>query len=600
MKTATPKRDEIETRYKWNAESLFATPQAWEAEVKSILQGIPAIKTFEGRLREGAATLADALQVYEDLMVRMYRAYVYAGFSYSVDTTDQSAAAMQDRAQTVHGQVSAAAAFITPELLSLGRELLEGWVGSEERLKAYGQYIDNIFRIQSHVRSAEVEEVLGMLADPFSGPSNTAGLLTNADFKFSPARDARGNEEEVSEATFWRSLYDEDRDLRQTTWDSYMDKHLEFRNTLASTLTTSIKQNVLLSRVRRHRSALEMGLFASNIPMDVYHNLIGTFQKHLPIWHRYFEIRRKALGVQTLEPYDMWAPLTPNRVKIPYAQAVEWIAEGMLPLGKEYVGVMRDGCLEQRWVDVYPNQGKRTGAFSWGAPGTHPFIMMAYTDEIFSLSTLAHELGHSMHSYLTWKQQPLVYADYSLFLAEVASNFNQAMVRAHLLKSNPDRDFQISVIEEAMANFYRYFFTMPILAGFELETHTRVEAGQPLTADALIKLMAELFTEGYGGAVHVDPERVGMTWAYFPHLFSDYYVYAYATGLAGAHALAGRVLRGEPNAAENYLGFLKSGSSAYPVEVLKKAGVDLTTPQPVEETFATMAEYVDRLEKLLD
>jgi oligoendopeptidase F len=226
--------------------------------------------------------------------------------------------------------------------------------------------------------------------------------------------------------------------------------------------------------------------------------------------------------------------------------------------------------------------------------------MMAYTDEIFSLSTLAHELGHSMHSYLTWKHQPLVYSDYSLFLAEVASNFNQAMVRAHLLRSNPDRDFQISVIEEAMANFYRYFFTMPTLARFELETHTRVEEGRPLTADTLIDLMSDLFAEGYADSVHLDQARVGMTWAYFPHLFSDYYVYAYATGLAGAQALAGRVLRAEPGAVEDYLGFLRSGSSAYPVQVLKQAGVDLTTPQPVEETFTMMADYVDRLEKLLN
>jgi len=600
MKTATPLRSEIEKQYTWNAESLFATPQAWEAEVENILKDLPTLKKFEGRLGNNADTLAEALETQENLTARMYRAYVYAGFSYSVDTTDQSAAAMQDRAQTVHGQLGAAAAFITPELLSIGRERLDGWVKDEARLEKYGHYIENLFRTQAHVRSAEVEEVLGMLADPFNGPSNTAGLLTNADFKFRPARDARGNEEEVSEATFWRNMSDEDRELRQSTWENYMDKHLEFKNTLSSTLTTSIKQNVLTSRVRRYSSALEMALFASDIPLDVYHNLIGTFKAHLPIWHRYFEIRRKALGVKTLESYDMWAPLTANRVKIPYEQAVDWIAEGMLPLGKDYVGVMREGCFEERWVDVYPNQGKRTGAFSWGAPGTHPFIMMAYTDEIFSLSTLAHELGHSMHSYLTWKHQPLVYSDYSLFLAEVASNFNQAMVRAHLLRSNPDRDFQISVIEEAMANFYRYFFTMPTLARFELETHTRVEEGRPLTADTLINLMSDFFAEGYGDTVHLDQARVGMTWGYFPHLFSDYYVYAYATGLAGAHALAGRVLRAEPGAVEDYLGFLRSGSSAYPVEVLKKAGVDLTTPRPVEETFTIMADYVDRLEKLLN
>ena len=595
----TPTRDKIEKRYTWNAESMFASPQAWEAEVDDILGSIPSLKKYSGRLAESAGTVAEALETFEDLMVRVYRAYVYAGFTYRVDTADQAAAAMQDRAQMVSGQAGAAAAFITPELIAVGKQQLSAWATENERLQRYAHFFDNLFRTQAHVRSTEVEEILGLLADPFSGPSNTSSLLTNADFKFGSARTSSGEEAEVSEATIWTAMSDGDRELRRTTWETYMDKHLEFKNTLSSLLTTSIKQNVLTSRVRRHESALEMGLFASHIPVKVYHNLLETFKRHLPVWHRYLDLRKRVLGVRTLEPYDMWAPLTKSQVKITYEQAVDWIAQGMLPLGREYVGILRNGCLEERWVDVYPNQGKRTGAFSWGAPGTHPFIMMSFDDDIFSVSTLAHELGHSMHSYLTWETQPLVYADYSLFLAEVASNFHQAMVRDHLLKTNPDRDFQILVIEEAMANFYRYFFTMPTLARFELETHNRVEQGQPLTADIMIDLMAGLFAEAFGDGVHVDHDRVGITWGYFPHLFSDYYVYSYATGLAGAHSLAGRVLRGEANSIEDYLGFLRSGSSAYPVDVLKKAGVDLTTPEPVEETFAIMAGYVDRLEKLL-
>jgi oligoendopeptidase F len=444
-----------------------------------------------------------------------------------------------------------------------------------------------------------VEEILGMLEDPFGGPYTTATMLTNADFKFQPAINDDGEEVELTEGSYGKILGEDDRRARQTAWENYMDQHLAYKNTLASNLANSIKQNVFLTRARRHKTALEMTLFANNIPESVFHNLIDTFKSHLPTWQRYFEIRRRALGLDTLQPYDMWAPLISSRAKVPFEQAVDWIAEGLLPLGKDYVGVMRNGCLEERWVDVYPNQGKRTGAFSWGTPGTHPFIMMSYTDEIFSVSTLAHELGHSMHSYLTWQNQPLTYADYSLFVAEVASNFHQATVRAHLLKTNPDRDFQISVIEEAMANFFRYFFIMPTLARFELETHTRIENGQPLTSETMIKIMADLFEEGYGDKVHVDRERVGMTWATFSHLFSDYYVCDYATGIAGAHALSNRVLRGEPGAVEDYLGFLKSGSSVYPLDVLKKAGVDLTTPQPVEETFAVMEGYIDRLEKLL-
>jgi len=597
--SSLPLRSAVDKNYTWNAESVFATPETWSAEVDSILASLPEIKKFEGALKD-AATLLQAFETIEGLMARMNRAYVYAGFSYAVDTTDQNASAMNGKAQGMYGQVMATAAFLNPELLAIGQKKLKKWTKDEPRLAVYEQFFNNLFRKHEHVRSGEVEEILGMLNDPFSGAGEASSLLRNADMKIPSIKDKDGVEVELSESVIFNLMAKDDRAARRESWENYHATLLNYKNTLAATLSTSIKQNVFLSRVRKHTNALEMMLYENNIPVEVFHALIETFKKNLPTWHRYFEIRRKTLGLETLEPYDIWAPLVPTHPKVPFHQAVEWIAEGLLPMGRDYVGILRNGALEERWVDVYPNKGKRSGAFSWGAPGTHPFIMMSYTDEVFSVSTLAHELGHSMHSYLTWQNQPLVYADYSLFVAEVASNFHQAMVRDHLLKTNPDKNFRIAVIEEAMSNFYRYFFVMPTLARFELETHTRVENGQPLTADTMIKLMADLFTEGYGGKVNVRRDHVGMTWARFGHLFSDYYVYAYATGIAGAHALAKRVLNGEPNAVENYLGFLKAGCSDYPLDVLKRAGVDLTTPAPVDEAFAVMSDYVDRLEKLLD
>jgi oligoendopeptidase F len=600
MATTLPARNKVNPDYTWNAESVFASPKDWEAEVDNIITSLPELKKFKGRLGGSASVLADALQMQEDLLVRGERAYMYAGFSYSVDTTNQDGAAMADKARSMYGQLAAAVSFIKPELLEIGEETLIDWAASESRLTAYKHFFSNLFRVQAHVRSSEVEEIMGMLADPFSGPSSSSSMLTNADMQAKTGHDSRGDPIDSNETTIIKVNAQDDRVARQTVWENYYAELLKFKNTLATNLTTSIKQNVFQSRVRQHDSALDMMLYEDNIPTSVFHNLIGVFKKNFPVWQKYFEIRRKALGLETLAPYDMWAPLTKNRARIPFEQSVEWIAEGLLPMGKDYVGIMRNGCLEERWVDAYPNKGKRNGAFSWGAPGTHPFIMMSYTDSIFSLSTLAHELGHSMHSYLTWENQPPVYSDYSLFVAEVASNFHQAMVRAHLLKTNPDPDFQISVIEEAMANYYRYFFIMPTLARFELETHTRIEKGQPLTADSLINLMADLFGEAYGDTVQFNREHMGMTWARFGHLYRDYYVYQYATGISGAQALSNRILRGEPGAVEDYLGFLKSGSSDYPLEVLKKAGVDLTDPEPVEKAFAQMADYIDRLEKLLN
>ncbi len=277
-----------------------------------------------------------------------------------------------------------------------------------------------------------------------------------------------------------------------------------------------------------------------------------------------------------------------------------WIAEGMRPLGDEYVSALRRGATDARWVDRYPNQGKRQGAFSSGVPGTHPFILLSYNDDLFGLSTLAHELGHSLHSYYAWQTQPFVYSRYSLFVAEVASNFNQALVRAHLLETHADPDFQIALIEEAMSNFHRYFFLMPALARFERAIHHRVEQGDALTADGLVALMADLLGEGYGGEVAVDAERTGSTWMQFStHLYANFYVFQYATGISGAHALAERVLVGEPGAAERYLSFLKAGGSLYPLDALRQAGVDLSTPEPVERAFAVLARMVDRLEGLL-
>ncbi len=366
-------------------------------------------------------------------------------------------------------------------------------------------------------------------------------------------------------------------------------------------LAAGIKQDVFRARARRYGSSLEGALTPHNIPLSVFHNLIDVFRRNLPTWHRYWRLRRKALGLETLHAYDIKAPLTNNSAAVPYDQAVRWIVEGMAPLGDEYVSVLKRGATQERWVDIYPNKGKRLGAFSYGGPGTHPFIMMSYNDDLFSMSTLAHELGHSLHSYLSWRKQPLIYARYTLFAAEVASNFNQALVRDYLLRTQSDRDFQIGVIEEAMANFHRYFFIMPTLARFELEIHERAEAGKPLTADVFNGLMADLFAEGYGDELSIDRERTGITWAEFStHMYSNFYVYQYATGISGAHALARRVLDGAPDAVPQYLEFLNAGGALYPIDALQQAGVDLSSPEPVETAFGVLAEYVDRLEQLLE
>ncbi|MFZ2361236.1 MAG: oligoendopeptidase F [Anaerolineae bacterium] len=594
-------RSEIDPQFTWNAESVFASIEAWEAEFASVAASLPGLRSFAGRLAEGPPVLLQARASIEALEQRLWRLSVYSGMDSAVDTTNQAATERDSRVQGLFGQFMGAVAYAAPELLAIGLPTLQQWQTEEPRLASYAHYFDDLFRRQAHVRSAEVEELLGLAADPFAGAYSAWTMLTNADMQFQPAVAADGVELSLSQSTYDALLVHPDREVRRTAYQRYTDQYLAHKNTLASNLLTSVKQNVLQMGARRYESTLEMALFDNAIPVTVFHNLLETFRKHLPVWHRYWAVRRKALGVETLQPYDIWAPLTAQPAPIGYQQAVDWICEALAPLGQDYVGALRRGCLEQRWIDVYPNQGKSSGAFSSGSQLTYPFIMMSYTDDSQSLGTLAHELGHSMHSYLAWQTQPPVYSGYSLFAAEVASNFHQAMLRAYLLHPdrNLPRDLQIGIIEEAMSNFHRYFLVMPTLARFELEVHQRIERGEGITADGMIELLAGLAAEGFGDEMAFDREPVGIGWATFPHLYADYYVFQYATGISGAHALSNRILSGAPGAAEDYLGFLRAGSSMYPLDALRRAGVDLASPQPVEETFAVLSGLIDRLEALV-
>jgi oligoendopeptidase F len=594
-------RSEILTEHTWDAASVFPTVAAWEAVVRQVEDRLPSLQRFSGRLNEGPGVLVEWFEEGQNLMRTLRQVTVYAQMGHTADTTDQDASARVDRARGVMARATSAAAFAEPEIVAIGFDTLRRWLLTEPRLQIYAHYLDRLERRQAHVRSPEVEALLGAVIDPFRTASATHGVLADADLTFRPAQGTGPGEPiDLGQGNLSALLSHPDREVRRTAWESYADAHLAHRNSMANCIAAGVKQDVFLARARRYASALEAALTPHDIPVAVFHNLLATYRRNLPAWHRYWRIRRRALGVDRLHPYDRNAPLTTRRPAVPFGQAVEWISAGMAPLGAEYVSVMRRGLLEERWVDIYPNKGKRAGAFSTGGPGTHPFILMSYADDVYSMSTLAHELGHSMHSYYAWRTQPVIYAGYSTFVAEVASNFNQAMVRAHLLAAQPDSDLQIAIIEEAMANFYRYLFLMPILAAFEFEIHQRVERGAGLPAKDLITLMTELFTEGYGGEVEVDPDRVGITWAEFPtHLYLNFYVFQYSTGISGAHALADRVLHGPADAADAYLAFLKAGGSQYPIDLLRAAGVDLASPEPLEKMFEIFSTMVDRLEALL-
>jgi oligoendopeptidase F len=600
--TPLPARSQVDKRFTWDSESVFPDAAAWEQAVETLTARLPDLAEFNGHLGDSPDALADWFDANERAHRLMGKLMVYTTMSYSVDTGDEAALARADRARSLAAQLGAATSFALPEMIAIGIPKLREWVASSARLSHLGHYFDRVEKLQKRIRSAEVEEVLTQVSDPLATALSVHGVLANADLRFAPAVGTDGDEHEVAQGTIAALLTNPDREVRRTAFENYADAHIAMQHAMAASLAGGVKRDVFYARARGFPSSLAAALEPSHVPPDVYHNVIQTFRENVGTWHRYWRVRRKALGLDVLKPYDTRAQVGRSTLHVTYEQAVEWVAEGVRPLGEEYVEIMRRGALQDRWVDVYPNKGKRMGAFSTGVPDTNPFIFMSFNEDIYSMSTLAHELGHSMHSYYTRKTQPFIYSNYGLFQAEVASNMHQALVRRHLLATQTDPAFQVAVIEEAMANFYRYFFIMPSLARLELEMHERVEGGGAITADNLNNLMADLMLEVYGSEVEVserDRDRIGSTWAQFhTHLYSNFYVYQYATGIAGADHLVERVANGDAGAVESYLAFLKSGGSLYPLDGLRLAGVDMTSPEPVEAAFATLARMVTRLEEL--
>ncbi len=590
---ALPPRHALPREQTWDIEALYATPADWEAELAALPDAIEPLRAHAGHLGDSPEALLAFLQAQEAVTLRVQRLAQYASMGASVDGQDAEAAARRDRASALSGQLAAAVAFARPELLDLPEPQVRAWL-TEGDLAPYAQYFDNLWRQRPYIRGAEAEELLGLLGAPFASARSIHPTLVNMDLDLGMAGGVK-----IGHGNIGALEQDADREVRRQAWEAYADAHLSVRHTQAAALATGVRQDVFMARARRYPDSLTAALAPYNLPTEVFTTLIETYRKHVPTWHRYWAVRARALGLPVLREYDVKAPLVEGAPVVKYDQAVEWIAQGMAPLGEDYVRLMRAGLTTERWVDWGANQGKRQGAYSTGLPGGKSYIFMSWNDSLFSLSTLAHEIGHSMHSTLSNRAQPVVNARYTLFAAEVASNFNQAMVRRHLFDAQTDPAFQITLIEEAMSNFHRYFFIMPTLARFELEIHQRAEAGRALSAPDLIALMADLLGEGYGEGVEMDRERSGIMWAQFStHLYSNFYTWQYATGISAAHALAARFEQDPEAARRDYLTFLSAGGSRYPLDALASAGVDMRGPEAVERTFAVLAEYVDRLEML--
>jgi oligoendopeptidase F len=596
---AVPARRDVPLEERWDLESVFPTDESWETAFHDAEARLPRLARHQGRLSTSAGALLAGLRVKDAIDETVERLLVYALLRRSEDAANATYGAFADRAQGLASRAEAAAAFFDPEIAALPDETVAAWLTAEPALGQYRHAIERIQRRRQHIRSVEVEETLARATEIAAAAETVHVVLEDGEMPFGQIHDERGAPVALAQGNLERYLHSPDRRVRQEAWERSADAYLAFRNTFAATLSGAVKRDVFYAQARAYPSSLEAALAPDSIPPEVFHTLLATIWANFPTWHRYFRVRRRLLNLPEgdLHGYDLEAPLAPQPA-IPFARGVELIAASLAPLGQEYVGVVRRGIAD-RWVDRAANQGKGGGAFSWGSYGTHPFISMIYQDDLSSVSTLTHELGHSLHSYLTWRTQPVTYSGYGMSAAETASNLNQALLGAHLLRTEHERDWTIAVIEERMANNLRYLFTMPILARFELDCHERIERGEALTADGMSETLLALYRQGYGGEVAMDgPDapRIGITWARFPHLFANFYVFQYALGISAAAALATQIQdEGQP-AADRYLNFLRAGGSRYPIDALRDAGVDMTSPEPIHRAFSLLEGYVARLE----
>ncbi|UBV43811.1 oligoendopeptidase F [Deinococcus taeanensis] len=592
---ALPPRSDVPREQTWDIEALYATPDAWTAEGETLATEFARLSAHAGQLGTPEGLLA-YLRASDDLELRLNRFMSYAGMTASVDGRDAVAAARRDRASTLAAQFGSTTAFSRPELLALDDTQLRGWL-TTPAFTDHRVRLERLLRGRPHVRSAEVEELLGAVQGPFASERGIHPALANMDLRFGAA-----GGEPVTQGNVDRLTAHPDRDVRREAWEHYADAHLAVRHSQAAMYATNVRQSVFLARARHYPDAVTASLAPDNIPTAVVTTLLDTYRANTSVWHRYWRVRREWLNLPELREYDVKAALVEPR-RVSYEQAVDWIADGMAPLGDAYVQDLRAGLTTERWVDYAENDGKRQGAYSNGGGRVKPFIFMTWNGTMNSYSTLAHEIGHSMHSLLSQREHPYSVPRYTLFHAEVASNFNQAMVRQHLLaqaRAAGDTEFEVQIIEEALSNFHRYFFIMPTLAAFEMEAYRRIEAGGTLSAPDLITLTADLLEQGYGDGVSMDRERSGILWAQFStHLYANFYAYQYATGISAAHQLL-ESFQADPAAArENYLRFLRSGGSQDPIDALREAGVDMLSANPVEATFRTLEGHVARLEELL-
>jgi oligoendopeptidase F len=595
-----PVRSEIPVEETWKLEDIFPSDQEWEKEFQEVKNMIPEVKKFEGKLGESADTLYQALDEQNQLLERIGKLYAYSHMRYDQDTTNSFYQGLDDRMKNLYSQAASQLAYIVPEILSIDEGKINEFLKQKSELQLYKHALEELNLQRPHVLSAEMEALLAEAGEIMNASSNTFGMLNNADLQFPTIKDENGNDVEVTHGRYSRFLESADQRIRHDAFKAVYDTYGKFRNTFASTISGNVKKDNFNARVRKYSSARQAALAGNNIPESVYDNLVKTVNENLPLLQRYIKLRKKVLGLKELHMYDLYTPLVKDvKMEIKYDEAKEIVLKGLAPLGEEYQQVLKEG-FENRWVDIHENKGKRSGAYSSGAYGTNPYILLNWQDNVNNLFTLAHELGHSVHSYFTRKTQPYPYGDYSIFVAEVASTCNEALLNDYLLKTIDDEQKRIYLLNHYLEGFRGTVFRQTMFAEYEHLIHQKAQNNEALTADLLTNEYYALNKKYFGEEDIVIDEEIGLEWSRIPHFYYNYYVYQYATGFSAATALSKQILEeGEPAVNRYIKEFLSAGSSDYPIEVLKKAGVDMNSSEPISNACKVFEEKLNEMEQLL-
>lgn len=603
------KRSEVDEQYTWKLEDMIPTEEAWEKLFQETSREIQKYDMFKGKLGESARTLYDALKFDDKTSLKIERLYVYARMRSDQDTARQKYQDMFGRAQSLSFGAAEQSSYLVPEILAIPKEVLQRYMESDSGMAEFKRLMEIILNKRDHTLSAEMEELLARSYEATQGASQIFTMFNNADVKFPAITGEHGQEIRITHANYISLMEHKDRRIRKDAFMALYGVYHQFQNTLAAAFSSNVKQSVFYSRARGYASSRQHSMAENEVPELVYDNLLAAVKKNLPLLHRYVKIRREALGLDEIHMYDLYTPMvTPPHMPFAegtvsganrtytFEEAKSMVEEGLAPLGEEYLGILRQG-FENRWIDVYENEGKRSGAYSWGAYGSHPYVLLNFDGTLNSVFTLAHEMGHAIHSYYSDASQPFMYAGYKIFVAEVASTCNEALLIRHLLGKTQDVQEKQYLINHFLESFRGTLFRQTMFAQFESMAHQKAQAGETLTAQALGEMYHQLNTDYFGPEMVADPE-IDHEWERIPHFYTPFYVYQYATGFSAAVAISSRIINGDKNALDGYKKFLRGGCSLPPVSLLKLCGVDMSTTGPVEEALKVFGELLDEFCRL--